>query len=129
MKVEQWNRVSRSWSPYSAEKERFYLESKLINMMSREIMQEDPNKKGLYQLESTMPERMGTYHWIVHYTRPGYSFIDVYQRVFVRPWHHKEYVKNYLRDLPSLMTVLGIGLAFCVTASIYLFDSARAELP
>jgi hypothetical protein len=105
-----------------------YLESKLINLMKRERLRKMPGRLGSYYFRGTMPERMGSYHWVVNYDRPGFSFVDVRQRVFVRPWQYKEYLKNPIRDMLSLASVLSILTAFLMTASVFLFNSSRKEL-
>lgn len=75
-----------------------------------------------------MPNRLGTYNFKVHYTRPGWSFVDVYDKVFSRPWNSNEYTKDAMRDLPSLVGVVVVMGAFALLSVVFLYDKSRLEL-
>jgi len=75
-----------------------------------------------------MPDRMGTYRMKLHYVKPAWSFVDVYGKIFSRPWHHKEYTKDLLRDLPSAVGVIVVLAAFSLISLVFLYDDGRLAL-
>ena len=75
-----------------------------------------------------MPDRMGTYHFKINYVTHGWSFVDVYDSVFQRPWHHLEYTKNLIRDLPSALGVVAVMLGIVFISMVFLYDNGRQSL-
>lgn len=72
-----------------------------------------------------MNDRIGTYRAIVHYVRPGWSFVDVYDPVVSRPWMEKELTKDLLRDLPSVAGMIIALLGFAHVSLTFLYDDSR----
>lgn len=75
-----------------------------------------------------MPDRLGTYNLKLHYVNPGWTFVDVYDKIFSRPWNYKEYTKDTFRDLPSLAGVLVVMGSFAILAIVFLYDNSRLDL-
>ena len=75
-----------------------------------------------------MPDRMGTYRFKLHYVKPGWTFVDVYDKVFSRPWHYKEYTKDTTRDLTSCVGLFVVLGAFGLISLIFLYDDGRLQL-
>lgn len=75
-----------------------------------------------------MPDRLGTYNFLLHYVKPGWTFVDVRDKIFSRPWNYKEYTKDTLRDLPSLAGVIIVMAAFGILSISFLYDDSRLEL-
>lgn len=90
---------------------------------------------GQYHLKGTVnvykkkvPDRMGTYRVKLHYVRPGWTFVDELGELFARPWHYKEYTKDFKRDMPSAVGIVAIMAGFAVLSLFFVYDSRRLEL-
>ena len=75
-----------------------------------------------------MPDRMGTYRVTVHYAKPGWSFVDVYDPVFSRPWINIENKKDWVRDFPSAVGFVLVITGFAIVSLIILYDDSRIKL-
>lgn len=94
LEIDEWDYKKNQWVPYNADDIYFQLKFMDVKMNKRMEKVND----GKYHIEGQVPDRMGSYTFSLNYKRPGYSVLNIDEKIFVRPWHYKENVKNWERD-------------------------------
>lgn len=121
LEIDEWDTEKKNWQPYSAYDVYFklnFLDEKINKRMERV-------SEGKYHVQSQVPDRMGTYTMQLKYNRPGYNILNCEDKIFVRPWHYKENVKNWDRDSTAALGVCVIFLGFSVVSMLFLYDKSR----
>lgn len=121
LEIDEWDTERGSWKPYSAYDVYFklyFMDEKINKKMERV-------SEGKYHVSAQVPDRMGTYTMSLKYNRPGYNIITCEDKIFVRPWHYKENVRDWDRDSASALGVGVIFLGFTVVSLLFLYDKSR----
>lgn len=114
MKVEQW--TGEVWVGYAAQDIQLSLE--MIDPYVRVNLEPQGGSAGVHSKDFTLPDVYGVFTFRVLYNRPGYSRIDVIDRVPIRPLRHNEYE----RFIPAAYPYYASSFSMLVgTVIIFLF--------
>ena len=69
-----------------------------------------------------MPDVYGVFKFVVQYSRPGYTSIELSEQVPVRPFRHNEYERFIVSAYPYYVSVLSLMLAFLLLDILFLYQ-------
>lgn len=114
MKVEQW--TGEAWTGYAAQDIQLSLE--MIDPYVRLNLESQGGSSGVHSKDFTLPDVYGVFTFRVLYNRPGYSRIDIIDRIPIRPLRHNQYE----RFIPAAYPYYASSFSMLVgTVIIFLF--------
>jgi len=85
------------------------------------------SSKSHYVAEFKIPDKHGVFQFKVIYRKPGFTFIEAYTKVPVRPFKHNEYERYLFEAFPYYISVFGTLVGFYVFLIYFLYDSDKKQ--
>jgi len=108
--IEEWN--GRRWIPYIADD--VQIEYSMLDPYIRSALK--PNQKGVYTVQTKLPDVYGVFTFRVDYVKKGYGFFTAISRVPVRPYRHNQFERFIDAAFPYYVA------SFSMLAGLFLFS-------
>jgi oligosaccharyltransferase complex subunit beta len=82
-----------------------------------------PTPQGNFSARVRIPDVYGAFKWVLHYRRPGYSYLDLSEQVPVRPFRHDEYERFIPQAFPYYASALGMMAGFFALSLAFLYSA------
>jgi oligosaccharyltransferase complex subunit beta len=99
----------------------------MLNPYVRTQLKLVSNSKPTYTLQFIAPDKHGVFKFVIDYKRLGYSYIDVQQRLPLRPFRHNEFPRYLTQAYPYYVTIIVTFAAFLIFSVVFLFSKSRDE--
>lgn len=118
--IEEWDQSKASYVPFTQSD--VQLEIVMLDPYIRKTMKHDG--KGLYSLDTQLPDVYGVYKFRIAYHRKGYSNLELSQQVSVHPYRHNQFERFIDVAYPYYTSALSIFVAFFVFGVVFLYSKA-----
>jgi len=108
--------VVDKWAPYKADD--IQLEYTMLDPYIRTSLVDRGN--GTFSVDLRAPDVYGVFKFIVKYSRPGYSNIDITEMAPIRPYKHNEFERFLLAAYPYYISLLSMMVGFWLFGIVHL---------